>query len=415
MSPNKNTLEQYLKLRIQNLGRITFAEFMETCLYHPDLGYYNSETNQIGTSGDYYTAPSTHPGFGATIALQLKTMWEILGRPATFTIVEGGGNKGRLAIDILTYLSILDDSFISAIEYWILESNRRALINIESFISNATDHVFPWENTTEIPDIENGVFLSNELFDAYPRHRLQNLPNQLQEIYVSLNNTDFVETIDEPSSLSLVQHFEDLDITLPSGAKVEVDLEGPKFMERIGESIQKGFVITIDYGYPAETLYSRKYMNGTLFCYYEHTSSTNPYIRIGKQDITAHVDFSTLAISGERQGLKVESLMTQQRYLKKLGIQAFIDALRGTDLNEKQILENRMGLLELTKPSGFGSFGVLIQSKGLEQELTIDEIVISAARGGLKDLPGVILSEEHTPIFQGKYPQYQDLDLWPIK
>ncbi len=73
-----------------------------------------------------------------------------------------------------------------------------------------------------------------------------------------------------------------------------------------------------------------------------------------------------------------------------------------------------MGLLELTKPSGFGSFGVLIQSKGLEQELTIDEIVISAARGGLKDLPGVILSEEHTPIFQGKYPQYQDLDLWPI-
>ncbi len=415
MSPNKINLEQHLKMRIQDLGRITFAEFMETCLYDPDLGYYNSDADRIGTSGDYYTAPSTHPGFGATIALQLKTMWEILGCPKTFTIVEGGGNKGRLAIDILTYLSLLDDEFISSVEYWVLETNRRALIDVKSFVSNTANTDLSWEINTDIPPIENGVFISNELFDAYPRHRLQNFPNELQEIYVSLNNTDFVEIIDEPSSLELIQHFEDLQITLPSGAKVEVDLQGPKFMEKIGESLQTGFVITIDYGYPAETLYSRKYMNGTLFCYYEHTSSTNPYIRIGKQDITAHVDFSTLATSGERQGLRMETLMTQQRYLKKLGIQAFIDALRGADLTEKQILENRMGLLELTKPSGFGSFGVLIQSKGLEQPIGIDEIVISDARGGLKGLPGVTLSEDHVPIFQGKYPQYENLDLWPIK
>ena len=415
MSPNKINLEQHLKKRIQKLGRITFAEFMETCLYDPDLGYYNSDADRIGTSGDYYTAPSTHPGFGATIALQLKTMWEILGCPKTFTIVEGGGNKGRLAVDILSYLSLLDDEFISSLEYWILETNRRTLIDIKSFVPNTAKTNLSWEINTDIPPIENGVFISNELFDAYPRHRLQNFPNELQEIYVSLNNTDFVETIDVPSSVALIQHFKDLQITLPSGAKVEVDLQGPKFMEKIGESIQTGFVITIDYGYPAETLYSRKYMNGTLFCYYEHTSSTNPYIRIGKQDITAHVDFSTLATSGERQGLKVESLMTQQRYLKKLGIQAFIDALRGADLTEKQILENRMGLLELTKPSGFGSFGVLIQSKGLVPPIELDEIVISDARGGLKGLPGVTLSEDHVPIFQGKYPQYENLDLWPIK
>lgn len=415
MSPSKINLEQRLKQRIQKLGRITFAEFMETCLYDPDLGYYNSKIDQIGTSGDYYTAPSTHPGFGAIIALQLKTMWELLECPKTFTIVEGGGNKGRLAIDILTYLSTLDDRFISSIEYWVLETNRRTLIDIKSFISSSSKHDLSWENSTDVPLIENGVFLSNELFDAYPRHRLQNFSNHLQEIYVSLNNTDFVETIDEPSSLSLIEHFEDLQLTLPNGAKVEVDLQGPKLMERIGKSIEKGFVITIDYGYPAETLYSRKYMNGTLFCYYEHTSSTNPYIRIGKQDITAHVDFSTLATSGERQGLKVESLMTQQKYLKKLGIQGFIDALRETDLTEKQVLENRMGLLELTKPSGFGSFGVLVQSKGLSQQITIDDIVISAARGGLNGLPGVILSENHVPLFRGKYPQYDDLDLWAIK
>ena len=414
MSPNKSNLEDRLKQRIKKLGRITFAEFMEACLYDQDFGYYNGRHEAIGTTGDYYTAPTTHPGFGATLSLQLKNMWELLGSPNNFTVVEGGGNKGRLAQDILSYLSKIDDSFISSIDYWIVENNRRALIDVNLLISSNSDYQLNWETNTEIPKIETGVFISNELFDAYPRHRLQSFANELQEIYVSLNNMDFVETIDKPSSPILSQHFQNLQIDLPNGAKVEVDTQGPVFMERIGESIGKGFVITIDYGFPAETLYSRKYMNGTLFCYYEHTSSTNPYIRIGKQDITAHVDFSTLANAGERQGLKVESLMTQQRYLKKLGVQAFIDALRQSNIPEKQVMENRMGLLELTKPNGFGGFGVLIQSKGLEKALSIDEIVVSDARGGLGELPGVLLSKDHVPIFRVKYPQYETLDLWPI-
>tara|TARA_Y100000590_G_scaffold134399_2_gene153724 strand:+ start:350 stop:1597 length:1248 start_codon:yes stop_codon:yes gene_type:complete len=414
VSPKKSNLEVRLKQRIQNLGRITFAEFMEACLYDQDFGYYNTGHETIGTTGDYYTAPATHPGFGATLALQLKTMWKLLGSPNNFTVVEGGGHKGRLAKDILNYLSTTNDTFISSINYWIVENNRRALIDIKLFVSEDNDYELSWENNTKIPTIQTGVFISNELFDAYPRHRLQSFPNQLQEIYVSLNNMSFVETIDIPSSAQLTQHFENLQIDLPNGAKVEVDTQGPLFMERIGKAIGKGFVITIDYGYPAETLYSRKYMNGTLFCYYQHTSSTNPYIRVGKQDITAHVDFSSLANAGERQGLKVESLMTQQKYLKKLGIQAFIDSLRETNLPEKQIMENRMALLELTKPTGFGGFGVLIQSKGLETPISIDEIVISEARGGLGKLPGVLLSKDHVPIFRGKYPQYETLDLWPI-
>ena len=107
MSPQKSNLEVRLKQRIQNLGRITFAEFMDACLYDQDFGYYNVDHETIGTTGDYYTAPATHPGFGATLALQLKTMWELLGSPKTFTVVEGGGNKGRLAKDILNYLSDL--------------------------------------------------------------------------------------------------------------------------------------------------------------------------------------------------------------------------------------------------------------------------------------------------------------------
>ena len=137
---------------------------------------------------------------------------------------------------------------------------------------------------------------------------------------------------------------------------------------------------------------------------------------MGKQDITAHVDFTSLARAAEDAGLLTEGLLTQQRYLKKLGSQAFIDVLRDLDLSPQDVLANRMAMLELTRSNGFGGFGVLIHSTGAPGggPWGVDEIVISRARGGLSDLPPVLLTPEHMPLLAGRYPQYSELDaIWP--
>lgn len=411
-----SSLEDRLRETIRRRGPIPFADFMRAALYDPDDGYYTSVTNHIGPEGDFYTAPSTHPAFSAVLALQLERLWEVLERPKSFTVVEGGGEKGLLARDLLAYASHLDRAFLSALAYWILEPGRRgrATLTDESAESSINLHI-EWEEVTELPPIENGVFLSNELFDAYPRHRVIRQGGRLYELLVDLAGDNFIETIAPPTTPDIEEHFAKVGVELPDGCRAEIDLEGPRFLESVGNAIQRGFVVTIDYGYPAEGLYSTARRQGTLFCYHRHTSSTNPYIRIGKQDITAHVDFTALAHAGEAAGLQVEGLLTQQRYLKKLGIQAFIDRLRETEMPLQELTANRMAMLELTKSDGFGAFGVLLQSKGAGAPWGVDELVISRARGGLGPLPLTTLTPDHTPLLAGRYPQYQTMDLWPIK
>jgi SAM-dependent MidA family methyltransferase len=409
-----SSLEHRLKARIMDGGKITFHDFMKYALYEDEKGYYSTNTNHIGADGDYYTSPSTHPAFGSVIALQIHTMWNLLDKPSVLTIVEGGGGKGRLAEDILKYASSIDTAFFDSLDYWILEKKRLGKIQRGQPVN--TNLAITWTDQTDIPEIEFGVFLSNELFDANPRHRVIGLGSGVQEKYVGLNGDDFIEIHDDPSTDEIASYFKDIPLDLPEGCIAEVDLEGPKFIEKIAAAINKGFVITIDYGFPAEILYSNRYKSGTLFCYHKHTSTTNPYIRIGKQDITAHVDFTSLSNAGSKFNLVTEGLLTQQRYLKKLGIQSFIDVLRSLDITENQLLANRMALLELTNPEGFGGFGVLVQSKGFAKPQGIDSIVISIARGGLGTLlPPTTLTDSHIDLFKVRYPQYNMMELWPVK
>ena len=163
--------------------------------------------------------------------------------------------------------------------------------------------------------------MSNELFDAFPRHRVIKQGKELLEIYVTLNNEeDFIELLDEPSTPQLKDYFTALDIDLPERCQAEIDLEGPSFMQRIALAIRTGFTMTIDYGFDAANLYTERMRQGTLLSYFRHTASNNYYIRVGRQDLTAHIDFTSFAKAGEDAGMETVGLMTQQQYLKKLGI-----------------------------------------------------------------------------------------------
>lgn len=411
----RQTLEARLRDEIRRRGPIPFADFMRVVLYDPDGGYYSSLNERIGPAGDFYTAPATHPAFGALIALQLERCWELLDRPQSFTVIEEGGGKGRLAEDVFNYARYLTPDFRRAIDYRILEFGR----NGRAALPQGDDgkSVISWDGAAPYDEIAAGVIISNELYDAMPRHRVIQQGQTLYELLVDATDGGFIETIAEPSTPALAERLRQLDVTLPNGSKAEIDLGGPAHLTESASRPRRGFVFTIDYGYPAATLYDGSRREGTLLCYHHHTSSTNPYIRLGRQDITAHVDFTSLAWAGEKAGMWTEGLLTQQRYLKKLGSQAFIDALRERDLPPQDVMGNRMAILELTKPSGFGGFGVLIHSTGTEagEPFGVDDIVISRARGGLDGLPPVLLTPDHMPLLAGRYPQYSELDaIWPL-
>ena len=410
----RQTLEARLRDEIRRRGPIPFADFMRAVLYDPDGGYYNSLDERIGPGGDFYTAPATHPAFGALLALQLERCWELLDKPQLFTIIEEGGGKGRLAQDIFNYSRHLAAEFSQAIDYRIVEFGRNRRVTPSR--DDDAKIVIGWDGDALPDKIEAGVIISNELYDAMPRHRVIQQGQTLYELLVDMTDGGFIETIAEPSTPALAERLRQLDITLPNGSKTEIDLGGTVHLTKSASRLRRGFILTIDYGYPAATLYDGSRREGTLLCYHHHTSSTNPYIRLGRQDITAHVDFTSLAWAGEEAGLLTEGLLTQQRYLKKLGSQAFIDALREIDLPPQDVMANRMAILELTKPSGFGGFGVLIHSTGTEdgEPYGVDEIVISRARGGLDGLPPVLLTPDHMPLLTGRYPQYSELDnIWP--
>ena len=318
----QQTLEARLRDEIRRRGPIPFADFMRAVLYDPDGGYYSGDGDRIGPAGDFYTAPATHPAFGALLALQLERCWELLGRPGSFTIVEEGGGKGRLAEDISSYVRHLTPEFGQAVDYRIAELGRRGRV---IWSADDTEINIDWNDDATPTEIENGVIISNELYDAWARHRVIQQGSTLYELLVDATDGGFIEIIAEPSTPALADRLRQLDVTLPNGSKAEIDLDGPAHLQESAATLRHGFIFTIDYGYPAATLYDGSRREGTLLCYHHHTSSTNPYIRLGKQDITAHVDFTSLARAGEDAGLLTEGLLTQQRYLKKLGSQAFID------------------------------------------------------------------------------------------
>ena len=409
----QQTLEARLRDEIRRRGPIPFADFMRAVLYDPEGGYYSGDGDHIGPAGDFYTAPTTHPAFGALLALQLERCWELLDRPGSFTVLEEGGGKGRLAEDIFNYIRHLAPEFSQSVDYRIMELDRRGRVTMPD---DGAEFEIDWNDDATPTEIENGVIISNELYDAWARHRVIQQGSTLYELLVDATDGGFIEIIAEPSTPALAERLLQLEVTLPNGSKAEIDLDGPAHLAESAARLRRGFIFTIDYGYPAATLYDGSRREGTLLCYHHHTSSTNPYIRLGKQDITAHVDFTSLARAGEDAGLVTEGLLTQQRYLKKLGSQAFIDVLRDLDLSPQDVLANRMAILELTKSGGFGGFGVLIHSTGAPGggPWGVDEIVISRARGGLGDLPPVLLTPEHMPLLAGRYPQYSELDaIWP--
>ncbi len=349
--------------------RIPFVDYMDMVLYEPNYGYYATNTANIGPLGDFFTSPHLGADFGELLAEQFVQMWEILNCPVPFTLLELGAGQGLLAADILEYLSYRYPDFFAALDYVIVE--RSAALREEQQRQLPSHFPFRWTTLNEIPaNSITGCCFSNELIDALPVHQLEIQDGQLREIYLT---TDLVEITDEPSTPKLAEYFDLVKIKLPSSAypngyRTEVNLAALEWLSAIALRLERGYLLTIDYGYSSERYYNPA-RHGTLQCYYRHQHHNNPYIHIGRQDITAHVDFTALELWGEKCGLNRVGLTQQGLFLMALGLGERIAAISNTHqvgLNIQAVLRRRDALHQLIDPLGLGGFGVLVQSKGLK-------------------------------------------------
>lgn len=364
--------------------RITFAEYMDLALYHPEHGYYSSNAVKIGfRGGDFFTSSNLGADFGELLAIQFFQMWEILGRSHPFSLVEMGAGQGILASHILKYLQLHHSDFFAALKYIIVEKSPALRQEQQQRLQE-----FPvsWCNLEEIASNSiTGCFFSNELVDAFPVHQFTLEAGELREIYVT-TETDkkdqrqlspptslpsFIEVLGEPSTPQLAEYFELVGIDLTpniyaDGYRSEINLAALDWLSIVADRLQRGYVLTIDYGYPASRYYNPRRSQGTLQCYYHHRHHDNPYINIGQQDITAHVDFTALERWGERCGLNPVGFTQQGLFLMMLGLGDRLADISHQTQSISQLLRRREALHQLIDPTGLGSFGVLVQSKGLE-------------------------------------------------
>jgi SAM-dependent MidA family methyltransferase len=383
-----NLLEQKIIEKIVKDGPITFETFMEMALYEPSLGYYASDKTETGKAGDFYTSQHLHNVFGAMIGNQLDEMWETMGKPTDFCVMEFGAGEGYMCKDILDYLK--NKEVFSSLTYLMVERNPFMQYKQKKLLEIFLDKV-KWVSSLKGLSNIKGCILSNELLDALPVHLIE-MDDELKEVYVTVNNKnnppesprtplrkrgaegDFKgeqggfsgrninEIKGNPSTDALADYIREFSIELPEGYRTEINLRIKDLLRSVNEVLSEGFILTIDYGYPAWDYYSEDRNRGTLLCYHRHQVNENPYANIGRQDITAHVNFSSVKKWGEELGLETLGFCQQGTFLVSLGIDEIIKELYE---NSSDYLFEVAKIKRLILPGTIGeTHKVMIQYKG---------------------------------------------------
>ena len=369
MTTETTQLSGIIAARITEQGRITFADFMDACLYEPGLGYYTSPGRKVGAEGDFYTSITVHAAFGRVIAREIAQMWRSMESPDRFTLVECGAGNGRLACDIMDFLAQREPEMYSGLRIVLVEQEP-SLESAQREMLAAHMARLAWCSPDEFASGSftfSGCLYSNELIDALPVHRVVMTSSGLKEVYVTRKDGEFVEEAGELSAPGIAAYLKRIAVELHPGQQAEVNLNAPEWLASASRALNRGFILTIDYGYLAAELYTPRRKLGTILCYYRHQIEENPYLRLGLQDITTHVDFTTLMKCGEQLGLQNDWFGEQYRFLLSAGIVEEIEEIERSAISDEEKLRLRLTLKKLILPDGgMGeTFKVLIQSRGI--------------------------------------------------
>jgi SAM-dependent MidA family methyltransferase len=351
-------VELRLRERLRARGRITFAEFMEVALYDPEGGYYA----RIGPGRDFLTAPQTSPAFGHLIGRLLAAMWRALGSPSPFVAVELGAGGVAIASDATGYLRAREPAAAAATRYVALDR-----CPIAADARSASQHG-PGRGLDRIvadaarPPLRPGFagcVLANELFDALPLHRLIGRPEGPGELWVVERTGALAFEVGEPSSPELAE----LAATARPGQILDVAPSAGAIVTALAGALGRGYLLVIDYGGTAEEVYGPHRLDGTLLAYHRHRAHVRVLDRPGRQDLTAHVDFSELMRAGELAGLRTTVFTTQREFLPRLGLEDWLARLDPRRLSAADLFNARARAAELVAPGGFGKLRVLLQNR----------------------------------------------------
>lgn len=361
-------LAEYLRERIKREGPITFCDWMRAALYDPNNGYYcRVDRTKWGREGDYRTSPERSSLFGATLARYFAKLYQDLGNPPLWTILEFGAGDGGFAAGVLQALELYFPHVFVATRYVIDEVSLHSQSLARKRLLPFADRV-SFKSLDDV-EIDLGVVFSNELLDAFPVHRVKMTAGRLREFYVDVAaEGKFEWTLGAPSSQRIAEHFEKCGVELGEGQVAEVNLEIEEWLNHLAGSIRTGYVITVDYGAEAAELYPATAANpryfGTLRSFQRHQIIDDVLSCPGEQDLTTTVNWSFFSDVGEKLGFKVIEFERQDKFLLAAGLLEQLEVESQRAQGEAEKLRLSTAALEMILPTGMAaSFQVLVQQK----------------------------------------------------
>ena len=365
-------LAALLQDRIRHHGPVSFSAFMEQALYHPEFGYYTSTRHRIGREGDFYTNVSVGRVYGQLLASQLIEMWQFLGMPRDFSIVEEGAEDGQLALDILSAIGEESIEAGTNICYTIVEPSLSKQQQQQARLEPQFGGKVRW--LTALADLKPviGVFISNEFVDAMPVHLVEYGDGRWSELLVENSGEHFVFVPSRIKNPELKQALEKLPVPASSPYRTEVNLAASSWIQAVGGKLSRGFILIVDYGYPRQEYYRPERTAGTLSCYSRHRRTYNPLERPGEMDITTHVDFTSLAEAAGHVGLCIAGYTDQHHFMigaAETRLRALEKEVEGQGLTRAHAAFLR-GYRTLMHPGNMGMvFKFFLLTKGVVEKL----------------------------------------------
>jgi SAM-dependent MidA family methyltransferase len=349
-------LNEIIFAEIAAQGPMPFRRFMELALYHAEHGYYASGRANIGRRGDFFTNVSVGPLFGRLLARQIAEMWRVLGGPAEFTIIEQGAHDGELAGDVLGGLREMFPECHDAARYRIVEPCEKLAARQRERLREWAGKA-EWVRSLDEVRVAAGVHISNELPDAFPVHVVKWTGTAWCERVVIVEDGKLVFADGGISSDELRAACARLPGPLPEGYTTEVNLAAAAWIRDVAATMQRGFVLAVDYGCPRHEYYAPERIAGTLSAYAGHRREPDPLARPGEIDLTAHVDFDSLIEAALATGLRREGFTDQHHFMVALGVEHFADGAHAAE---------RRAFQTLMHPQFMGTaFKVVAFSKGI--------------------------------------------------
>jgi SAM-dependent MidA family methyltransferase len=349
------TLTEIIRSEIAARGPMPFRRFMELALYHEEHGYYASGRAIIGRRGDFFTNVSVGPLFGRLLARQIAEMWRVLGAPASFTIIEQGAHGGELAVDVLGGLRAMAPDCHEAVRYRIVEPFAKLEARQRERVA-AIGNV-EWVRSLAGLRCDACVHFSNELADAFPVHLVKWTGSDWRELTVADRGAHFVFADGASVTGELREACAQIPGPLPEGYTTEVNLAASEWIREVAATMQRGFVLAVDYGFPRHEYYAPTRTAGTLSAYANHQREPDVLARPGEVDITAHVEFDSLIETAGTAGLRLEGFTDQHHFMVGLGVEHFADGANASEWRAFQTLMH---------PQFMGTaFKVLAFSKGV--------------------------------------------------